>query len=382
MKNPERSRPGTGENPQPSTLNPQRLLTVAAFLLAAVAAAQEPQFFESPPDKPHLVFRWDALSRYDVIDHLRFRSGIERLRLEVRPELDLEFSDRFKIGARAVGDLGTDHNEDNGKNFDNYRSRGASLERYYVEAKPGQAMIRAGSFGMPLVASEMLWDRDIQALGVAGAWEFATGGGSTLTMAAAGFSGPQREGDRTRIGAGQLVFRTGDPGRLALEVAGSYWHMDPDGLKAVYIRQNYSVISGGERVFLSKFHIVDGIVRLRFPLGKLPVAVSLDGAVNLGVAGEAVHEKSAFEASLSVGSVGKPGDWRAFYTYQYVERDALLGAYTTDDWWFHSWHRGSRAGIAFTILPQVFVQGTVMFQKRLDLPVTLNRVTADLVKMF
>jgi hypothetical protein len=382
LKNPEGSRPGTGKNPQPSILNSQRLLTIAALLLAAVAAAQEPQFFEPPSDKPHLVFRWDALARYDVIDHLRFRPGIARLRLEVRPELDLEFSDRFKIGARAVGDLGTDHNTDNGKNFDNYRSRGAALERYFLEAKPGQATIRAGSFGMPLVASEMLWDRDIQALGVAGAWEFAAGGASTLTMAAAGFSGPQREGDRTRIGVGQLVFRTGDPGRLALEVAGSYWHMDPEGLKDVYIRQNYSVIVGGKRVFVSKFHIVDGIVRLRFPVGKLPVAVSLDGAVNLGVAGEAVHEKSAVEASVSVGSLGKPGDWRVFYTYQYVERDALLGAYTTDDWWFHSWHRGSRAGIAFTILPQVFVQGTVMFQKRLDLPVTLNRVTADLVKMF
>jgi len=38
--------------------------------------------------------------------------------------------------------------------------------------------------------------------------------------------------------------------------------------------------------------------------------------------------------------------------------------------------------VAVTILPEVFVQATVMFQKRLDLPVTLNRVTVDLVKMF
>jgi hypothetical protein len=381
LKNAERYCFDSSKNPQPSTLNSQLLLTIAGLLLAAIAAAQEPQFFEPAP-KPHLVFRWDALARYDLIDHLHFRSRIERLRLEVRPELDLEFSDRFKIGARAVGDLGTDHNEDNGKNFDNYRSRGASLERYYLEAKPGRATIRAGSFGMPLVASEMIWDRDIQTLGVAAAWEFAAGGASTLTAAAAGFYGPQREGDRTRIGAGQLVFRTGDPGRLALEIAGSYWHMDPEGLKDAYIRQNYSVLAGGKRDFLSKFHLVDGIVRLRFPVGKLPVAISLDGVVNLGVASAAEDEKSAVEASVSVGTLGKPGDWRAFYTYQYVERDAVLGAYTTDDWWFHSWHRGSRASVAVTILPQVFVQGTVVFQKRLDLPVTLNRVTVDLVKMF
>ncbi len=359
------------------------LFLVAAYLARSQAGlAQEEQFFEQPSEKPRLVFRWDALARYDLIDHLHVRPGIERLRLEVRPELDLVFSDRFKIGVRAIGDLGTDHNEDNARNFDNYRSRGATIERYYLEAKPGQFTVRAGSFGMPLVSSEMIWDRDIQSPGLAAAWEVPAGGTSTLTLAAAGFYGPQREGDHTRIGAGQVVFRTGDAGRLALEAAGSYWHFDPDDLKQSYIRQNYSEVIGGKRDFVSRFHIVDAIVRLRFLLGKIPVAVSLDGAVNLGVAEEARREKSAFEGGVSAGRLGKPGDWRVFYTYQYVERDAVLGVYTTDDWWFHSWHRGSRAGVGVTILPQVFVQATVMFQKRLDLPTTLNRITVDLVKMF
>ena len=64
------------------------------------------------------------------------------------------------------------------------------------------------------------------------------------------------------------------------------------------------------------------------------------------------------------------------------EPDVSARDYDTDDWWFHSWYRGSRAVIAVTILPRVFVQGTVMFQRRLDLPTTLNRITVDLVKMF
>ena len=353
-----------------------RLLAVA-LLNPAGSYAQDAQFFQAPSEKPRLVFLWDALARYDVIDHLRFRPGIERLRLEVRPELDLVFSDRFKIGARAVRNLGTDHNEDNA-NFDN-RSRGASLERYYVEAKPGRATI-GGQLPGCLVASRC-----------SGTATFRPSGGRSLELPRAGldpdgrgggFYGPQRGRPHAHQGTARLPDRGPRPARPGSRRIKPVFY--PDGLKAVYIRQNYSVIVGGKRVFVSKFHVADGIVRLRFPLGRLPVIVSLDGAVNLGVAGEAAQEreKSAVEASVSVGSVGKPGDWRAFYTYQYVERDALLGAYTTDDWWFHSWHRGSRAGIAFTILPQVFVQGTVMFQKRLDLPVTLNRVTADLVKMF
>jgi hypothetical protein len=359
----------------------------AAFLAPASAGwAQEAEYFQPPSQKPKLVFRWDALARYDLIDHLHFRDKIERLRLEVRPELDLDFSDRFRIGVRAIGDLGTDHNSDNLRNFDNYRSRGATIERYYVEAKPGPVVVRAGAFGMPLVASEMIWDRDIQTPGVAAAWEIPAGGGTTFTLAGAGFYGPQRDGDHTKIGVGQLVYRTrtrtGAAEGLAIEAAASYWHFDVDDLKPGYFRQNYTTSQGGSLALLSRFHVADILVRVRFPIGSVPVAIGLDGAVNLGVRGEASHEKSAVEATASAGRLGNPGDWRVFYIYQYVERDALLGAYNTDDWWFHSWHRGSRVGVGYTVLPQAYVQATVVFQKRLDLRTTLNRVIVDLVKMF
>src|SRR5438876_2900459 len=89
------------------------LLAGAALFAAGFALAQEAQYFEPPAQKPHFVFHWDALARYDSIYHLRVRPDIERGRFEFRPQLDLEVSDRFKVGIRAVGDLGTDRNEEN-----------------------------------------------------------------------------------------------------------------------------------------------------------------------------------------------------------------------------------------------------------------------------
>jgi hypothetical protein len=357
------------------------LVTVGWAVCVSIARAQEPQYFQPPSSSSRFVFRWDALARYDSIFHLRARPDIERGRFEFRPELDWETSDRFKIGVRAVGDLGTDANVENARNFDNYRSRGATVERYFVEAKPGPVVLLAGAFAMPLVSTEMLWDRDIQTPGAAVAWEIPAGR-STFTLAGAGFYGPQREGDRTRIGAGQIVWRTGDPDRFEAQVAGSYWSFDPRELKAPYIRQNYFDTDTGQRRYVSDFRIADLIVRLRFPIGRVPVTISLDGFKNYGVREEAATDGDAFEGRISIGRLGNRWDWRVFYTYQYVERDAVIGAYNTDDWWFHSWYRGSRAGVAVTILPRVFVQGTVMFQRRLDLPTTLNRITVDLVKMF
>ena len=370
------------------------LLAVAGALSAQEAApdaepADAPATATPPAFPPHFTFRWDALARYDDIYHLRFRPDIERGRFEARPEVGFEVSDRFRIGVRAIADYGTDDNSQNSLNFDNYRSRGVSVERYYIEARPGDFTIDAGAFGMPVLATEMLWDHDIQTPGVAVSYQARTGDASTLTFSGAGFYGPQSQGDETRIGVGQVLWHTGDPSKLVLEAAGAFWYFDPHDLKLFFasgrpnlIRQNYP--DATNTGLLSNYRIADVIVRLRFPIGRIPALISLDGVKNFGVRGAAKvdGDDEAFEGNFTLGRLGVPWSWRFFYTFQYVERDALLGAYNTDDWWFHSWYRGHRIGLALTILPDVFVQGSVVFQKRLDRPNYLNRILVDLVKMF
>ena len=146
------------------------LRTGAAAALIAIASAgalaQEDQPFEMPAFKPHFTFQWDALARFDDIYNLRFRPDILRGRFEARPEVGYQFSERFRVGVRAVFDLGTEPNSENSRNFDNYHSRGSTVQRYYVEAKPGDFTILAGAFGMPLGVTEMFWDHDIQTPGV------------------------------------------------------------------------------------------------------------------------------------------------------------------------------------------------------------------------
>jgi hypothetical protein len=356
----------------------RRGILLVALAVCRPVTAQEPQYFEPPPAKSKFTLRWEALFRYDFIYQLRIRPDIKRGRFEVRPELAFEPTDRFKLAVRAVGNLGTDDNDQNRRNFDNYRSDGAMLDRFYLEARPGAWTILAGQFGMPLVSTEMLWDRDVQTPGAAISHQFAAGA-STLTLTAAGFYSPQREGDESKIFAGQAVWRGGDVGRFAVEAAAAYWDFDLDDLKSHLVRQNSSEpYAGGQRPE-SGFRVADLLVRLRFPALRLPVTVSLDGIRNFEA--EAT-KRDAFEGSVAVGSVGTPGTWRAFYMFQYVQRDAVVGAYNTDDWWFHSRYRGHRAGVAVTLLPQIYVQGAFLVQRRLDLKAWLNRVTVDLVKTF
>jgi hypothetical protein len=351
---------------------------LVGLLLALPAAAQESEYFEPPAPRAKFTFKWEALFRYDSIYQLRVRPDIERGRFEVRPEVAYEPSDRFKVAVRAVGNLGTDDNDQNARNFDNYRSDGATIDRWYIEARPGAWTILAGRFGVPLVSSEMLWDKDVQTPGASVSWQMSTGS-STLTLTGARFYRPQREGDRSKIAAGQVVWRGGDANRFAVEAAASYWDFDLDDLKSHYVRQNVpEPYAGGQRPE-SGFRLADLLLRFRFLAFALPVTVSLDGIHNFEAD---PGNRDAFEGAVAVGSVGTPGTWRAFYMYQYVQRDAVVGAYNTDDWWFHSRYRGHRTGVAVTVLPQVFVQGAIVFQQRLDLKATLNRITVDLVKMF
>ena len=354
------------------------LLLMVALCWPAPAKGQQTEYFEPTPPKARFTLRWEALLRYDSIYNLRVRPDIERGRFEFRPEVAFEPSDRWKIAVRAVGNIGTDDNDQNARNFDNYRSNGATLDRWYVEARPGGWMIFAGRFGVPLVSSEMLWDKDIQTPGAAVSHQIATGS-STLTFTAAGFYGPQREGDRSKITAGQAVWRGGDSNRFAVEAAAAYWNFDPEHLKSHYVRQNSPEPYAGGLRFESAFRLADLLLKFRFPALRLPVTVSLDGIHNFGASS---GNADAFEGAVAVGSVGTPRTWRAFYIYQYVERNAVVGAYNTDDWWFHSRYQGHRIGVAYTVLPQVFVQGAVVFQRRLDRKATLNRITVDLVKMF
>jgi hypothetical protein len=347
--------------------------------LAALAPAQEPQYFEEPPPKPHVVFLWDFLARYDRIDHYLFDATINRGRFELRPELDLVTSDQFRLGVRGVFDYGTEPNAPYDLYWDNYVSRGAYVDRYYLFWTPGDWAIRAGAFAQPIVASEMLWDHDIQTPGAAVSYVDTLNPTSSFTFTAAGFYSPQHYADESILGVGQIVWNSGEENRLAVQASASFWNLDMRNVAPQYHRENSVVFEYGKLEYESRFQLLDLLVRLQFPLAGLPVSVSLDGVHNFGASGTGPN---AYEASVTVGSVGTPATWRWFFVYQYVGRDALVGAYNSDDWWYHSWYRGVRTGLAFTILPRVFLQGSILFQHRLDLDNTLNRINVDLVKMF
>jgi len=375
-----------------------RALFAAAMGLPCAAAAQTGAAPPAPEDAPQyqstaapsrFELRWDALVRYDVIELDRQAPvpNIHRWRTEARPELDWVASDRFRLGVRVVGDLASDSNATNTARLDNYRSNGVALDRAYLEARPGGFRLSAGQFGMPLRSTEMLWDHDLPVLGGAAAWRHPAGATSALTLAGGFFYGPQRGHDDSHIVAAQATWEAGDPAKVAFDWSESYWrftHLDRVG--HAYLRQNepggYVPIPGysGSR-YANDFRLVDSMARVRIGGGwRFPLSLSVDWVHNFAAQKRAYAD--GVEVAARVGREGSPGDVQFFDVYQYVDRDAVVGAYNTDDWWFHSWYVGHRVGFSVTVAPQIAIRPSVVFQRRQDRQHYLNRYLLDLVKIF
>jgi hypothetical protein len=347
------------------------------MLASFAAVAQEPQYFQEPASKPLFSWRWDFLARYDRVDHWPYNESIDRGRFELRPEIDADPLPNLRFGVRAVFDYGTE--DDENPYIDNYINRGANLDRLYVLWRPGDFAIRGGKFGMPLMATEMIWDRDLQTLGGAVSWTPMSLAGGAFTFAGAFFYGPQHFHDTSRIGVGQIASHFGSDGGLEVEASASYWGYDMRDIDDAYFRQNTLFLEPGPPHYESDFHVADLLVRLHFPVGPVPVTVSLDGVHNFAAD---PGRRNAFDGTVTAGRLGTPGEFRASYSYQYIQRDAIVGAYNSDDWWYHTWYEGHRLAVAWTFLPNLYLQAAFTVQRRLDTQYWVHRYLVDLVKMF
>lgn len=361
---------------------------VLLFAVAGAAGAQSApseNYFSPPSNTSSFQFNWDALLRYDAIDLSRQSRApnIYRWRSEFRPELDWKASDRFRVGVRLIGELSSDSNAGNALRLDNYRSNNAAVDRAFVEAQPGNFTLTAGQFGMPFEATEMLWDPNIQVPGAAVSWRAPFSSGSSFTLASGFFYGPQREHDQSHIAVGQAVLALGDADAVRFDWAESFWRFTHLANTArFFVRQNVArgLPPGTASAYASDFRILDSLLRLRIPLGRFPLTLAFDWIHNFGASVPA--NADGYEAVVRAGRAGDPGDVEFFNVFENVGQDAVVGAYNTDEWWFHSWADGDRAGFSVTVAPEVEVRPSVVFQRRQDRTRSLRRYLVDLVKDF
>lgn len=364
----------------------QRIGALAVILLALAgsALAQDPLAGEELDGNAIQSADWWGESRlwFDHVTDLAGRDDVERARLRLRSGWRGSV-DQFDWGVTFEGSVGSDGNELNRINLDNERIDDVNLDEFYGRWNIGDASsIQVGKAALPIQLSPMLFDPDLRPLGVSVQHSQSFGDFNRWSIGGGYFAGDHLYGDESRLAAVQvgLHFREG----MNWSVHGLLAYLDWSDLDALAVqglgRTNQRILGG--TVFRSDYQIVDLQLGTRGQLFGWPFRVDIDLARNTGVKAASGVDTSGLRDAARISAV--LGDRRSLngvevgVACQRIQRDAVLAAFSDDEWWFHSFARGCLPWVGYGISDRLSTRLAFSQERRDDQVENVERLLIDL----
>jgi hypothetical protein len=348
-------------------LFPTVVLTAATLAHIAPVAAQDQAPVYQEPKK--LRFTIEALARYewtqDIFVTATTTRDESRFVSWAFPGLEANLG-RFQLGA-AGGFYWSDQ-----KNYDpitppqrdNFRSRDARLDRAFAKFEASWIRVEAGRFTMPIAFTEMIWDRELKPQGGA----LRLGVQDRGSLKSFGVTGLYAKGshvfeDETEMFAvsAEAMFAAGTDG--SAQLLGSYVEFrNLDTVQPFLRRQNTRATPNG--LIGREYKVVDGVLRVRRG-GALPVQLVANYCWNTA----AEKDNTGLWLAAAVGSTGSSRA-RLDYTYAKVDKDATLGEYAADDFFWTTGWEGHRGDLGFRLdgRGRASLHGIAQWQRFKDSP--------------
>jgi len=298
-------------------------------------------------DEPDLkwIFFGDFWGGYDHVTGIpNNREDVSRVRGRVRQGGLWNFAPGWEaVGAIRVAQ-GSDSNSDNRANNDNARSDSIGLDQLLLRWRPGEnTTLQLGKMPQPLELSPAVWDNQLRPAGISLDQSIALGEFDRLQFIGGYFAGQQLYGDESRIVAAQLAWRwhEGAPTRFTTLLTYADFN-DLDELTLEGLARTNTVVNGK---LVNDYRLLDLQLASHFEIGHWPIDLRGDAIHNLG----ADAKRNGGRVSLIAGDHTKPRGWEFGYAYQRIQRDAVMAAFNSDDWWFHSAVRGDLFWIGYGI---------------------------------
>ena len=326
-----------------------RAAVVAAIVMLAMtassAAAQDAVLAAEEPEAAAQDWGWfgDFWTGYDHVSGLpNDRDDLSRVRARLRAGAFWNITPTWEAAGAARVAQGSDSNDDNRRNNDNERSDSIGLDQLFVRWRPGEATsVTFGKTPLPLELSPMIWDFDIRPAGVALDHSFALSEFDRLQLVVGYFAGQHLYGDESRIGAAELAWRWHEGAPAHASVLLSYLDFDDLGeLTRQGLARTNTIVDGR---LVNDYRLLDLQLVGAMDVAHWPVEARLDFGGNLG----ADDANDGARGSLVVGDRTKPRGWEFGAAVQRIQRDAVMAAFNSDDWWFHSAVRGQLVWIGY-----------------------------------
>ncbi len=350
----------------PPMLRAGRLAIAAALACSALAAvAQE----EEPPAPRAWRLAGEALARADQVG----RPGaedVERLKARIRLGLLWNPDPRLELGV-AVEALGA--SQEILLVNDNEPRSAFELDSALLRWLPlPGGELAAGKAELPLALTSMLWDADLRPLGLAWRQSLPVRAYDSLLVAAGLFAGEHRFDDASRIAAAQLGWRLREGAAAGGEVLLSYLAFDElDDITASGLARTNRRRADGE--LASDFELLDLQLAGRLPAGQGMIAGRLDLVENLG----ASEAERGVRAELAWAAGPEPRGPEAGLSAQRIQADAVMAAFNSDDWWFHSASRGVSLWAGWRFAQGLALRGAFFSERRDDQERRTERALLD-----
>jgi hypothetical protein len=339
--------------------------TLLAFVAAAAASGQDPAPVYQQQKQKAYRFAGDTTARYEWTQDILKPDGSKerqnRYRLQVRPRVELRFGP-VELGVGGEFNYSDDENdvpppeqETLAIIRDNYRSRDVRLDLAYAKVTIGPVAVQGGRFFMPLPLTEMVWDRDLRPQGGAVTVAFGPETGTRFAVHGIYAYGSHVFEDESVMFGGGAELRLGS----SLHVAASYLQSDELAkLEEPIRRQNTRALG----FIVGDYKVVDIVGRLT-RRGQLPLQLVADYCWNTA--------KDSDNQGLWLAAVlGAIGSSRAQleYTYAKVDKDAVVAAFDTDDFFWGTGWEGHRVDLGSGTVKSSSMHAIAQWQRFKDSP--------------
>jgi hypothetical protein len=278
-----------------------------------------------------------------------------------------------ELGAAFEAALATDTNADNRTRNDTEPSDDFNLDLLYLVWRPRSDIALAGGRrALPLQLTALIWDDDLRPVGGSIATTRAWRAYDAWRIAAGWFVVRSLAESWVHLAAAQTsyTFHDGAPRRGAARLA--YLHYDHTASLVTDGLARTNRVQSGD--FAATFDLLDLQIEARSPIGSLPGLVQAEWVENLS----ADAESSGYRLGAGLGEAVERWQVALRYFFQRLESDAVLAAFNSDDWWFHSRMRGHRAVLGVGLGHGVRVEASGSIERRDDRDDWIRRARLDL----